>query len=197
MKNRLKSSEGRYVANNLRCSSFVTVPFIILAFWFHRALVYFFNSHFLCLRILTWWVRAHSHCAFFFPIATAISLIATYRLHRTQWQFSPYVTATTSPSPIEPIMSKNKLQSQITQCERALRLAFWSIQCNYQFSLLLLNLNLFDFKTLILLQDHLKTTIIKKKTWAKNPPPSVHNSINSWPQVPGDILCKVHMRNNS
>ena len=66
-------------------------------------------------------VRAHSHCAFFL-IATAILLIATNGLHRTQWNCSHYVTATTLPTPIQPIMSKNKSQSQIAQCEWALNI---------------------------------------------------------------------------
>ena len=41
-------------------------------------------------------------------------------LHRTQWKCSHYATATTSPTPMQPIVSKNKSQSQIAQCERAL-----------------------------------------------------------------------------
>ena len=57
----------------------------------------------------------------FFLIATAIPHNATNGLYRTQWKCSHYVTVTTSPTPIQPIMSKNKSQSQIVQCERALK----------------------------------------------------------------------------
>ena len=65
--------------------------------------------------------KARSHCAFF-PIATAIPAIATNGLQRTQWKCSHYATATTSPTPMQPIVSKNKSLSQIVQCERALSL---------------------------------------------------------------------------
>ena len=65
-------------------------------------------------------VKARSHCAFFL-IETAISLIATNGLYRTQWKCSHYATVTTSPAPIQPIISKNKSQLQIVQCERTLR----------------------------------------------------------------------------
>ena len=75
----------------------------------------------------------------FFLIATAIPLVTTNGLYRTQWKCSHYATMTTSPTPIQAIMSKNKLQSQITQCERALtvfkcglsfqrHMWFWPIQ---------------------------------------------------------------------
>ena len=60
----------------------------------------------------------------FFLIATAIPLIATNGFHRTQWKCSHYATMTTSPTPIQPIMSKNKSQSQIAQCERALKVFY-------------------------------------------------------------------------
>ena len=70
-------------------------------------------------------LRAHSHCAFFL-IATAIPLIATNGLHGTQWKCSHYATVTTSPTPIQPIMSKSKSQSQIAQCERALNKLIFS-----------------------------------------------------------------------
>ena len=56
----------------------------------------------------------------FFLIATAIPSIAKNGSHRTQLKCSYYATATTSPTPMQPIVSKNKLQSHITQCERAL-----------------------------------------------------------------------------
>ena len=49
------------------------------------------------------------YTAYFFLIATAILLIVTDGLHRTQWKCSHYATATTSP--IQPIINKNKLQS--------------------------------------------------------------------------------------
>ena len=53
-------------------------------------------------------------------MATAILLIATNGLYRTQWKCSHHATATTS-SPICPIISKNKSQSQSEkmQCEWA------------------------------------------------------------------------------
>ena len=57
----------------------------------------------------------------FFLIATSISSIATNGLHRTQWKCSHYATATTSPTSMQPIVSKNKSQSQIVQCEMTLR----------------------------------------------------------------------------
>ena len=56
-------------------------------------------------------------------IATAIPLITTNGLHRTKWKCSHYGTATTSLTPMQPIASKNRSQSQsekIAQCERAL-----------------------------------------------------------------------------
>ena len=56
----------------------------------------------------------------FFLIARAIPLIATNGLYGTQWKCSHCATATTSPTPIQSIMSKNKSQSQIAQCERTL-----------------------------------------------------------------------------
>ena len=60
------------------------------------------------------------HTVRFFLIATAIPSITRNGLHRTQWKCSHYATATTSPTPMQPIVSKNKSQSQIAQCERAL-----------------------------------------------------------------------------
>ena len=60
------------------------------------------------------------HTVRFCLIATAIPSIATNGLHRTQWKCSHYATATTSPTPMHPIVSKNKSQSQIAQCEEAL-----------------------------------------------------------------------------
>ena len=57
----------------------------------------------------------------FFLIATAIHLIATNGLYRTQWKCSHCVTATTSPAPVQPIVRKNKSQLQIAQCERTLK----------------------------------------------------------------------------
>ena len=53
------------------------------------------------------------HTVRVFLIATAILLIATNVLSMTQWKCSHNVTATTSPTPIQPIMSKNISQSQI------------------------------------------------------------------------------------
>ena len=61
------------------------------------------------------------HTVRFFLIATVILSIARNGLHRTQWKCSHYATATTSPTPMQPIVSKNESQSQIAQCERALR----------------------------------------------------------------------------
>ena len=55
----------------------------------------------------TVFIKACSHCA----IATAISLIATNGLYRTRWRCSYYATATTSPAPMQPIVSKDKSQS--------------------------------------------------------------------------------------
>ena len=58
----------------------------------------------------------------FFLISTAILLIARNGLYRTQWKCSHYATATTSPSPIYPIVSRNKSQLQSeknAQCEWA------------------------------------------------------------------------------
>ena len=60
------------------------------------------------------------HIVRFFLIATAILSITRNGLHRTQWKCSHYATATTSPTPMQPIVSKYKSQSQIAQCERAL-----------------------------------------------------------------------------
>ena len=57
----------------------------------------------------------------YFLIATAIPLIATNGLHITQWKCSHYAPVTISPTAIQPIISENKSQSQIVQCERALR----------------------------------------------------------------------------
>ena len=48
----------------------------------------------------------------FFVIATVILLIVTNGLYRTQWKYSHYVTAMTSPTPVLPIIRKNKSQSQ-------------------------------------------------------------------------------------
>ena len=67
------------------------------------------------------------HTVRFFLIATAIPSIARNGLHRTQWKCSHYATATTSPTPLQPIVIKNKSQSQIAQCERALKL--WNLHC--------------------------------------------------------------------
>ena len=68
------------------------------------------------------------HTVRFFLIAIVIPSIATNGLHRTQWKCSHYATATTSPTPMQPIVSKNKSQSQIAQCERALtrRIIAWT-----------------------------------------------------------------------
>ena len=56
----------------------------------------------------------------FFSIATAIHLITTNGLYRTQLKRSHCVTVTTSLAPIHHIVRKNKSQLQIAQCERAL-----------------------------------------------------------------------------
>ena len=61
------------------------------------------------------------HTVRFFLIATAIPLITTNGLCRTHWKCSYYATATTSPTPIQPIVSKNKSQLQSSQCEQVLR----------------------------------------------------------------------------
>ena len=53
-------------------------------------------------------VRARSHNAIFFLIATAILLITTNVLCRTQWKCSHYATVTAS-TPIQHIASKNKI----------------------------------------------------------------------------------------
>ena len=58
------------------------------------------------------------HTVRFFLIATAILLIVTNALYRIQWKCSHCVTATTSPSLTQLIVSKNKSQLQIAQCER-------------------------------------------------------------------------------
>ena len=56
----------------------------------------------------------------------AIPLITTKRLHRIQLKSlcSYYVSATTSPAHMQHIVSKNKSQSQIAQCERAFSCSF-------------------------------------------------------------------------
>ena len=54
-----------------------------------------------------------------YAIATAIPHIATSGLYRTQWNCLHYATTTAS----RPIVSKNKSQSQILQCEQALKRA--------------------------------------------------------------------------
>ena len=65
------------------------------------------------------------HTLRFFLIATVIIHIATDGLYRIQWKCSHYVTATTSSTPIKPVINKNKSQSQSEKknamCERALR----------------------------------------------------------------------------
>ena len=60
------------------------------------------------------------HIVHFFLIATAFLSIARNGLHRTKWKRSHYATAITSPIPMQSIVSKNKSQSQIAQCELAL-----------------------------------------------------------------------------
>ena len=59
------------------------------------------------------------HTVHFFLIATAILLVEVNGLYRIQWKCSHYATATTSLAPFQPIVSKNKSQSQIAQCKRA------------------------------------------------------------------------------
>ena len=61
------------------------------------------------------------HTVRFFLIATAIPLVAANGLYRIQWKCSHHATVTTSPAPIQSIVSKNKSQSQIAQWERAFR----------------------------------------------------------------------------
>ena len=50
----------------------------------------------------------------FFLIAIAIPFIATNGLYRTQWKCSHYVTATTSPVPVQPIVTKSNSLLQVT-----------------------------------------------------------------------------------
>ena len=50
------------------------------------------------VSVTTGRLRARSHCA--------ILLIATNGLYWNQWKYSHYATATTSPAPIQPIVSK-------------------------------------------------------------------------------------------
>ena len=55
----------------------------------------------------------------YFLITTVIPPITTDALCRTKRQCSYHATVTTSPTPIQPIVNKNKLQSQskkIAQC---------------------------------------------------------------------------------
>ena len=66
------------------------------------------------------WTLGLIHTVRFFLIATAIPLITTNGLHRTQWKCSHYAIVTTSLTPIQPIMRKDKSLSQIAQCERPL-----------------------------------------------------------------------------
>ena len=49
------------------------------------------------------------HIVRFFLIATAILLITTNGLYRSKWKCSHFVTATTSPTPIQPIVSKKQI----------------------------------------------------------------------------------------
>ena len=51
------------------------------------------------------------HTVRFLLIATAIHPIATNGWYRTLWKCSHYATATTSPDPTQPIVSKTKSQS--------------------------------------------------------------------------------------
>ena len=55
----------------------------------------------------------------FFLIATAIPLITTNGLYRTQWKCSHYVTRATLLTVVQLIVSKNRSQSQIAQCRRS------------------------------------------------------------------------------
>ena len=49
-----------------------------------------------------------------------LKCIATTGLYRIQRKCSHCVTATSSPPPIQPIISNNKSPSKVTQCERVL-----------------------------------------------------------------------------
>ena len=72
--------------------------------------------------VLSFLVKADSRYAFFL-IAIKILLIITNGFYMTERKCSHCATVTTSPSPIWPIVSKNKSQSQPekrTQCERVL-----------------------------------------------------------------------------
>ena len=60
------------------------------------------------------------HTVRFFLIVTMILLIPTNGLYRTQRKCSHYATAKILPTSTQSIVSKNKSQSQIVQCERTL-----------------------------------------------------------------------------
>ena len=72
----------------------------------------------------------------FFLMATAILHIETNGLYRThQWKCSHCATVTASPTPMQPIPSKNKSQSQsekIADCERALTVVSHCFAVLYQ-----------------------------------------------------------------
>ena len=86
---------------------------------------YYRFRHFVFCTITKWLSmvkpsKARSQCVIFFRIATAILLIAADGLHSTQWKCSHHVTAPASPTPVYPMINKNKLQSQSEkneQCE--------------------------------------------------------------------------------
>ena len=72
-------------------------------------------------------LNAHSHCT----IATATLLVTTNGLYRIQGKCSYCMTTTTSPTPMQPIISKNKAQSQIAQCEWTLKATVRELRCVY------------------------------------------------------------------
>ena len=61
-----------------------------------------FPSNFLC-------IRAHLHLCVFFSDCNYDSCYRNKWVARTQWKCSHYVTATTSPTPIQSTMSKNQI----------------------------------------------------------------------------------------
>ena len=99
-------SNRTYDIHGLLCGIILTNKAELqIHFWSHRPHT---RSRF-CLAVS---FRVRSHCVFFL-IATAINPIATNGLYRTQWKCSHYASATTSPDPTQPIVSKTKSQSQI------------------------------------------------------------------------------------
>ena len=75
----------------------------------------------------------HSHCGIFFLIATVIPLIAANGWYSIDWKCSHYATVTTSPPPMQLIVSKTRSQSQIVQCERALMSHLYLVYFEHRF----------------------------------------------------------------